>query len=337
MKLFHCQCGNRIFFANTVCMACNRQLGFDPASLQLLSLDTNHQGLLIAADGTAYRRCSHSQLHGNCNWLLRADEAEGLCFSCRMTEVIPALDRPGNLKLWTRMEEAKRRLLYSLLSFRLPLTGEHALKFRFMEDQGRNPDVYESYVVTGHFDSTITINVAEADDVARQAVREQMHERYRTVLGHLRHESAHFYFAMLTSQPGLLEECRSLFGDERSDYMAALQTYYDQGPPANWPENYVSAYASAHPAEDFAETFAHFLHITDALESARSGQLAPAPGDVTFDDWIESWIDLAITLNEISRSLGSDDPYPFLLPEPVKLKLGFIGRLLRLQAERQAC
>lgn len=337
MKPFYCQCGNRIFFANTVCVACNRQLGFDPALLQMVASDSREDGLLAAPGGILYRRCSHAQLYGNCNWLLPEEEAEDLCFSCRMTEVIPALDRPGNLKLWTRMEEAKRRLLYSLLSFRLPLTGEHALKFRFMEDQGRNPDVYESFVVTGHFDSTITINVAEADDVARQAVREQMHERYRTVLGHLRHESAHFYFGLLTSQPSLLEECRAFFGDERSDYMGALKAYYDQGPPADWPENYVSAYASAHPAEDFAETFAHFLHITDALESARAGQLSPASGEAAFDDWIDSWIDLAITLNEISRSLGSDDPYPFLLQEPVKLKLRFIGRLLCRQAEPRAC
>ncbi len=343
MKLFRCACGNRVFFDNTECMACGRQLGFDPIQMDVLALDASANGRLATAEGAVYRRCNNFHRYYNCNWLLPQADVENLCFSCRMNEVIPALDRPDNLKLWTRMEEAKRRLLYSLLSFGLPLTGDSALRFRFIEDHRRNPDVFEEFVTTGRLGNTITINIAEADDAARHAAREQVNELYRTVLGHLRHESAHFYFGRLTGSPAVLEECRSLFGDERSDYAGALQTYYDNGPPADWPENFVSAYASAHPAEDFAETFAHFLHITDALESAvgaahgRDSSLnLAAMGRSNTEDWIEAWIGLAITLNEISRSLGSDDPYPFLLPEPVKRKLRFIDRLVRQQGEPQA-
>jgi len=306
---------------------------------------------MTAPGGAVYRRCNNFHRYYNCNWLLAQEDPENLCFSCRMNEVIPALDRPDNLKLWTRMEEAKRRLLYSLLSFGLPLTGNNAMRFRFMEDQGRNPDVFEQFVTTGRLNNTITINIAEADDAARHAAREQMNELYRTVLGHLRHESGHFYFTRLTGSPDVLEECRDLFGDERSDYAGALQSYYENGPPADWPENFVSAYASSHPAEDFAETFAHFLLITDALESAvgaahgrdNAGENAKEIAGMARshlarsnnEDWIEAWIGLAITLNEISRSLGSDDPYPFLLPEPVKRKLRFIDRLVRQQGERQ--
>jgi hypothetical protein len=311
----------------------------------MLALDASSNGRLTSAGGTVYRRCNNFHRYYNCNWLMPQADVENLCFSCRMNEVIPALDRPGNLKLWTRMEEAKRRLLYSLLSFGLPLTGDNAPRFRFIEDHRRNPDVFEEFVITGRLGNTITINIAEADDAARHAAREQVNELYRTVLGHLRHESAHFYFGLLTGSPGVLEECRALFGDERCDYAGALRAYYDNGPPGDWPENFVSAYASAHPAEDFAETFAHFLHITDALESARSGLSLGAglardnandiAGKAGFnnDDWIEAWIGLAITLNEISRSLGSDDPYPFLLPEPVKRKLRFMDRLVRQRGE----
>lgn len=334
MRLFHCYCGNRVFFDNTACTVCDRQLGFDPLALNILALDASVDGRLTTPDGQVYRRCKNFHRYYNCNWLLQHDDQQDLCFSCRMNEVIPALDRPGNLKLWTRIEEAKRRLLYSLLSFGLPLAGSNAPKFRFMEDHRRNPDVFEEFVVTGHFNSTITINISEADDVARHAAREQMHELYRTVLGHLRHEIAHFYFGLLTRSPELLDECRALFGDERENYQDALQAYYQNGPRSDWPEHFVSAYASAHPAEDFAETFAHVLHITDALESARAGMLAPFGNEETPGDWIEAWIGLSITLNEISRSLGSDDPYPFLLPEPVKLKLKFIDRLVRQQAAR---
>ena len=101
-------------------------------------------------------------------------------------------------------------------------------------------------------------------------------------------------------------------------------------PPPDWPERFVSAYASAHPIEDFAETFAHFLHIDDALETAFAAGLSPVE-TVDLDgrsDWIDNWIRLAITLNEILRSLGADDPYPFVLTRPVRGKLDFIDRLV---------
>jgi len=336
MKSFHCHCGNRVFFENTACQVCQRQLGFDPARLDIVALDVSPSGHLKTPDGADYRRCGNARRHANCNWLMQQHESGDLCFSCRMNEVIPALDRPGNLQLWSRIEAAKRRLLYSLLTLKLPVAGDLSLKFRFMEDNRRNPDVYENFVITGHFDSTITINIAEADDVARHEARVQMNERYRTVLGHLRHEYAHFFFPLIMDSPQQLEECRQLFGDERADYQAALNDYYNHGPVANWHDNHVSAYASSHPAEDFAETFAHFLHIGDALESARVGRLAPGQVVSQTNDWVGDWIELAITLNEISRSLGSDDPYPFLLPEPVKRKLQFIDRLVRQQAEHSA-
>lgn len=336
MKLFHCRCGNQVFFDNTVCQQCSRDLGFAPELLDMLALDASADGRLTNSDGKAYHRCANFHRYSNCNWLLEGEASQDLCFSCGMNQVIPQLDRPGNLKLWTRIEQAKRRLLYSLLSLHLPLSGEHALRFRFLEDHRRNPDVYEQFVTTGHLNSVITINVAEADDASRHQVREQMHELYRTVLGHLRHESAHYYFKVLTEGPGLLDDCRNLFGDERSDYQAALSRYYEQGPQANWSASFISAYASSHPAEDFAETFAHFLHISDALESARAGGLLAKPIEDGTSEWIDTWIRLSVSLNEVNRSLGMDDAYPFFLSAPVKQKLMFIDRLVRQPGAQQA-
>jgi len=337
MKDFHCDCGRRVFFENSSCLACGRELGFVPKQLDLVSLTRNSDGELETAAGQHYCRCENFQLHENCNWLVPPEESGSLCGSCRLNEVIPALDRPDNLHLWTRVEQAKRRLLYSLYKLGLPIEGtspEHrGLRFRIMEDRRRNPAVFESFVATGHFDGTITLNVAEADDVSRHAAREQMHERYRTVLGHLRHEAGHFYFSHLVNTPELQAECRALFGDPCTDYAPALRAYYDQGPPDDWPEHYVSAYASSHPVEDFAESFAHFLHIDDALETARAAGLSAesaAPGE----GWLGEWVTLAITLNEILRSLGADDPYPFVLTGPVQAKLAFIDRLVRQPVAR---
>ena len=335
MRTFHCDCGHRVFFDNSACLACGQELGFDPARLAIVSLQGGPDGSLTSANGESWRRCDNFQRYGNCNWLLAAGEEGVLCASCRLNEVIPSLDRSGNLRLWTRVEQAKRRLLYSLFRRSLPLRGtapdSPGLRFRILEDRRRNPEVLESFVATAHLNGTITLNVAEADDVARTAVREQMQERYRTVLGHLRHEAGHFYFGQLVDTPALQNESRGLFGDPNTDYASALNAYYEQGPPADWPERYVSAYASAHPAEDFAESFAHFLHIDDALETARAAGLTADPAEAG-EDWLGEWVTLAITLNEILRSLGAEDPYPFVLTEPVKAKLAFIDRLVRRPA-----
>ena len=331
MRDFHCDCGNRVFFDSDTCLVCGRALGFDPADLRMVALSGPDGGVLRSADGQVFRRCSNAAAWGNCNWLLKDGEKQSLCLSCRLNKVIPDLDRPGNLILWTRVEQAKRRLLYSLLKLKLPFAGSQdkdGLRFRFMEDHQRNPSVVETFVATAHLDGTITLNIVEADDAMRHAVREQMQERYRTVLGHLRHESGHFYFSRLTDTPELQQACRELFGDERADYAAAIGVHYDQGPPPDWPDRFVSAYASAHPAEDFAETFAHFLHIEDALETARAAGLAAGTGD-----WLDDWIRLAVTLNELLRGLGVEDPYPFVLTEPVREKLRFMNRLVRRRAE----
>ena len=59
-----------------------------------------------------------------------------------------------------------------------------------------------------------------------------------------------------------------MFGDERQDYAQALQAHYANGPVPDWQQRFVTAYASSHPWEDWAETWAHYLHMTDTLETA---------------------------------------------------------------------
>jgi len=95
-----------------------------------------------------------------------------------------------------------------------------------------------------------------------------MREPYRTLLGHMRHESGHYYWECLIQGQPPLDEFRRLFGDDRLDYATALGTYHQQGAPADWQARFVSAYASAHPWEDWAETWAHYFHMVDTLETA---------------------------------------------------------------------
>ncbi len=71
--------------------------------------------------------------------------------------------------------------------------------------------------------------MAEADDDERARRRIALGEPYRTLIGHLRHESGHFYWDQLVQGGARLEEFRRVFGDERADYAAALQAHYAKG------------------------------------------------------------------------------------------------------------
>lgn len=141
---------------------------------------------------------------------------------------------------------------------------------------------------------------------------------------------AHYYWDRLVANSPWLGRFRQVFGDETTDYNAALQNYYRQGPCPDWPECAVSAYASAHPWEDWAETWAHYLHLVDALETAagfglslkprESGAKAVAaeparavqPG-ADFDSRLGHWVPLTFALNSLNRGMGLPDLYPFVL------------------------
>ena len=196
--------------------------------------------------------------------------------------------------------------------------------------------------MTGHAGGLITLNVAEADDPERERQRKSMGEPYRTLLGHFRHEIAHYYWDRLVADSPAIEEFRRLFGDEREDYPAALQRHYAEGPPADWSEHFVTAYASAHPWEDFAETWAHYFHMVDTLETALAfglrlrPQVAKGAGlaaVIDFDPYIaemdriiDTWLPLTFAVNSINRSMGLPDLYPFVLPPPVIWKLDLRAR-----------
>jgi hypothetical protein len=331
MKRFNCSCGVRVFFDDYWCTACGADLGYAPRLDEFLGRQPAGNRDFHGADGSPWKACRNRDEHLVCNWLLPADDAGMFCVACRLNSVIPNLSTEHNLRLWRRVEHAKRRLVYSLLRFQLPLDGSLSrppLRFEFLEDQRSNPQVAESLVMTGHRAGIITINLLEADDVARHAVREQMSERYRTLLGHFRHESGHYYQELLVPEGPPKLEYRSLFGDERSDYAAALDHYHAAGPAPDWGASHISPYASCHPMEDWAECWSHYLHITDGLETARAAGFVSDPPADDWEDEVSLWMSVSVRLNELARGLGIDDPYPFVLSSPVRAKLAFIHRRL---------
>jgi hypothetical protein len=345
MRTLSCaRCGQRVFFENTACDHCGAVLGFVPAELAFASIeidgaDGRWQRL---GGGAPQKPCANYQPLQVCNWMLPASATGSLCLSCATTEVIPSLTKPENLAHWTLIEQAKRRLIYGLLALKLPVPSKaddpaHGLSFRFMETL-----TPKTQVMTGHNDGVITLNIAEADDARREQIRRELHEPYRTLLGHFRHEVGHYYWDRLLRDSPWIAEYRRLFGDERVDYAQALQQHYAT-PLADWPQRFVSVYASAHPWEDWAECWAHYLHLRDGLETAASWGVrladavpgapavepAPLAPDAALETaLIEQWLPVSQFINAMNRSLGTRDSYPFTMPAAVVEKLAFIHKLV---------
>lgn len=349
MKLFNCpSCDHVVFFENVVCERCNHALGYEPGSNAMLALESADGGWTSVGKVEADRpwRYCVNYGHGACNWLVHGDEDEQFCLACRHNLTVPNLDDVANVALWQKMEIAKRRLFYQLLRLNLPLEtrAEHpeGLGFKFLSNDPNAP----GHVMTGHDDGLIVIALAEADDAEREKRRTQMGEPYRTLLGHFRHEIGHWYWDRIVRDAGKVEACRAVFGDDSQDYEQALQTHYANGPKPNWQYQYVSTYAGSHPWEDFAETWAHYLHITDTLDTGRAWGFRVDPradredvltakidfnaysDTTTIENISDSWLALAAALNALNRSMGAADPYPFVLSDPVIRKLGFIHDLV---------
>lgn len=349
MKTFHCtHCSQQVFYENVLCERCDSALGFIEDTDDISAFQTDGDGTWrsLPADGDArrYRQCHNYAIEHICNRMIPADDPQALCRSCRLTTIIPSLASEQNRQYWYKLERAKRRMLYTLVQLDLPVVSRHddpatGLAFEFLENFSGGPIVH-----TGHSDGLITINVAEADDAHRANTRVQMDERYRTLLGHFRHEIGHYYFMRLIEDGPLIDQCRALFGDDRIDYDAALQRHYQNGPPDDWQASYISSYATMHPYEDWAETWAHYMHMVDTLETAAACGMALTPDNPgqpampaepldpdtrSFREMIARWFPLTYALNSLNRSMGTRDSYPFTLNQPVLDKLRFVHRAIR--------
>ncbi len=335
-----------VFFENIRCERCDALLGYVPESGEISAFEDAGDGrwrsLDPQANGALFRQCHNYAVENVCNWMIPDESPDTLCRSCQLTDTIPNLTTPDNRLYWYRLETAKRRLLYTLAALGLSVRSretdpQYGLQFRFLE-----ADPGGASVTTGHDNGLITLDIAEADDANRERTRSALGEPYRTLLGHFRHESGHYFFDRLIAGTRWLEPFRKCFGDERTDYAQALDRYYREGAPADWAARSISAYATMHPWEDWAETWAHYLHIVDTLDTAVSCGLWLVPDspheptltdhtpveETSFDNLMKRWFPLTYVLNSLNRSLGQQDGYPFTLAPPVVDKLRFVHRVI---------
>ena len=323
MRAFECRrCGNPLYFENTACVSCGAELGFSREERAIVPVD--EQGRYVDAEGLVWWRCANRELAA-CTWLTRFEGT--LCFNCALTRTRPNDHDPEGMRAFPGAESAKRRLIVELDALELPIVTraedpENGLAFDLLSSANEP-------VTTGHQNGIVTIDLAEGDSVHRERLRRDLDEPYRTLLGHFRHETGHYYESQLV-KGDLLEAARELFGDERADYQEALDRHYADGPPSGWRDRYISAYATMHPFEDFAETFAHVLHIADTIDTAQSFGLTSVDVGAfrSFRDLVTGvWIPLSVALNQINRSMGKDPLYPFVIAGPVLDKLEFVAAL----------
>jgi hypothetical protein len=343
METFQCTCGGRLFFNNTVCTNCGSEVAWCEACRSVAPI-VPVDGRYSCANpkcGAAVAKCYNYAVETVCNRVLPIDPAAepiaadpltgiGLCKACRLNNIVPDLSVEGNHRRWSKLELAKRQLLYELDDLGLKYApedvgGENPLQFDFKATTG------EESVLTGHADGLITINLNEADSVERERVRKQMHEPHRSLIGHFRHEVGHYYWMTLV-EGKREDECNSVFGDYRDPpYAEALEKHYSDGAAAGWQGRFVSAYATAHPWEDFAETWGFYLDMWEVLATMHHHLpgLAADPKSLPVEALAKTYQQLGVFFNEVNRTMGLKDLVPEVISNEVVTKLAFIHRLIR--------
>lgn len=288
MKLFICDhCGNTLHFEDTVCEHCGRQLGYFPRRNALVSL-VEDGGLWSspAFPDDAYVFCTNAH-HGACNWLIRAvPGGEDHCLACRHNEIVPPFDDALNLARWQVIEQAKKRLFYSLLRLHLPLHTRtenpiHGLGFRFVV--GRPSDIADP--------GPIAIALTEADGAG--------HPTHRTLLGHFRHIIGRHYWSLLVAETPALETFHDLFGST---------------PHAR--EDFARVFAQYIQILDLLEIAA----ATGLSDGTSHDPYSATDIAALLDDWEP----LADRLDNLDRAMGWPEAHSFPLPALARDKLGFV-------------
>jgi hypothetical protein len=329
MKSSRCDCGVRVFFHNTKCLACGNELAVCHGCCEFIAYPATNPEFKCSDCGDELVPCINRTLCG-CNGAATKG-GTGLCSWCEFTTVVPDLTIADNTAHWMILEQAKRKLINQLVSLRLPpfndAVATHPLEFQFLSDF-IDPEGVEQRVYTGHANGVITINIKEADSAFREKTRIELNEPQRTLIGHLRHEYGHYLDLELpvTAREGYT----NLFGDASIDYVTAKDRYYEQGPPADWRMNFVSAYATMHPWEDFAETVNLYLDMQAIATTAVDSGWIWSDRELTsisIHELVDETLRISVAVSEFNSDLGLAPLLPENIQAAVLEKLAFVHSL----------
>ena len=266
--------------------------------------------------------------------------------------MIPPLTVSGAAEARRKFERTKQRLVFALLRMKLfprraEIGGGVRLEINLLADRREDPRMTEEFILTGHAGGVVTLNMREVNRARLEEARLEFGEKYRTPLGHLRHEAGHyFWLALVGASAERLAAFRGLFGDERADYAEAMRLHHSRRRAARErigrAGEFITAYAASHPHEDWAETWAHMMHMEDGLFTAARLGLAPAAvnlfaadSDGGFDERMARWMKAAALLNEMNAALGHRPAYPFSPPPRAVEKMRFADQLVREDARAE--
>ncbi|MBB3749127.1 hypothetical protein FHT44_001588 [Mycolicibacterium sp. BK634] len=354
MRAFVCPvCHNFVPFERSRCPSCDSPVGLHLPSKSMVALGDGTAEI----DSAEWTRCTQTETLA-CNWLAAEStdaDARGRCLAHSLIRREPDADDTIAREKLPSATLALRRLVYQLHDLGLPVDPY------WRRDGGLAFDLLSSFsgerITIGHANGVITIDLVESLDAYRESLRVRLGEPYRTMLGHFRHEAGHYYQNVLVEigagAERYLAHCRELFGDERASYADALTRHYEHGAPADWQSSFISEYATMHPWEDFAECFAHYLHITDTIDTGREAGMVlladrvrfAAPRDVIplesyagvpIDQLLDDWKWISLFFNRVNTAMGKGPLYPFDISAPVADKLGFVHTVVRESAQRLA-
>lgn len=338
MHVFHCdRCGAILPFDAATCGSCDAIIGYVGDDRRLRVLSPTADPAVFRLDGADQLVWHCLNAAWGCNWTVPNEADNTWCRSCQLTRGRPDVGRPDAVAAWVEAEAAKRRLVHQLDGVGLPIVvrsdaNPDGLAFDLVHLPGEGG-------ITGHLDGVVTLDLTETDEVHRDDLRRRLGEPFRTVIGHLRHEVGHHYWGYLVQPGDGLDEFHDLFGDPELDYAAAIDQYYATA-TADWDATrFISSYATSHPHEDWAETWAHYLHITDALDTAVAHDLVPPDsaglligdhvGALEFGEILDAWRPINRAVSAVAATLGTPPPYPFEPSGRVIDKLSFVHRRLR--------
>jgi hypothetical protein len=353
VRAFACPvCNDFASFEADGCANCRTALGFHLPTKTMVPIVDG----AVVINGRRWVRCTQYQPLG-CNWLALDEQTpyeRGRCLADSLIRREPAADDTLAREKLVPTAAALRRMVYQLDDIGLPIDPfwrhDGGLAFDLLSSRTTGEKV-----IIGHANGVITIDVVESLDDYRESLRVKLGEPYRTMLGHFRHEVGHYYQNVLVETGSgaakYLDECRALFGDERASYSDAIARHYQTGAPAGWGDSFISEYATMHPWEDFAECFAHYLHITDTINTSREAGMVllaervrfTAPRDIVpLDSYADvpverllfDWHWMSMLFNRVNTAMGKSPLYPFDIPPAVAAKLGFVHKVIRQPARQ---
>jgi hypothetical protein len=306
-------CGNEVFFDSLQCVRCGTEL----------ALEVRHDGVLTIEDAAITGTCAMRE-QWQCNWR----PATITCRSCAIVDAGPHTDNALLVPFLVAQRRALAQLSVLGIEWSTQCAGEQAgppLRFTYRSSEAGDP------ATIGHLDGLITLDLDEADPAQREQIRATLGEHYRTPLGHLRHELGHYLWQRYVApDPGRLDEFRAVFGDETVDYAEALDRHYSRDDDGSWRDEYVSFYAAAHPWEDHAESWAQVMHVHDVVSTGAAWGVVEAPaGPFDPDEWLSTAVLVTLAANELARTMGMRDLYPFALSPGARHKIETAWHLTR--------